>query len=176
MTLALWRCVVISLLLVIVTYALWAATSPTHVPPLPYLHYRIPLRPQYKETTLYNIYAFPLLAPETCRSWIQRIESYAVGHGGWTTKRHASYPTTDIQIKGTPLWPDISAVVKSQVFPIMAEMYGFATTELKIHDLFFVKYDAETPDAQRHLDFHRDGSLLSFNILCSDPADFDGGG
>jgi hypothetical protein len=47
---------------------------------------------------------------------------------------------------------------------------------LVINDLFYVRYDATTPGAQRSLEAHRDGSLLSFSIALSSPDDFVGGG
>lgn len=42
-------------------------------------------------------------------------------------------------------------------------------------DVFVVKYDA-TSGGQCALDVHRDGALVTFNILLSDPAEFEGGG
>ena len=44
---------------------------------------------------------------------------------------------------------------------------------VNIHDLFIVKYK---DNEQNYLDMHCDGSFLSFNILLSDTADFEGGG
>lgn len=41
--------------------------------------------------------------------------------------------------------------------------------------MFVVKYDASS-GGQTALDIHRDGALVTFNILLSDPADFEGGG
>lgn len=38
------------------------------------------------------------------------------------------------------------------------------------------RYDATTAGGQRELEIHRDGSLLTFNILLSDPGTFSGGG
>ena len=41
------------------------------------------------------------------------------------------------------------------------------------NDIFLVKY---TPEGQPGLHRHRDGSFASFNLMLSDPADYDGGG
>jgi len=168
---------VVAILALFVAGALWALfTGCRPKPPPPYLHYKLPDHPKYPETPLHHLYAFHLLSPEVCAHFVDTIEAYAKMIGGWTTKRHASYPTTDIPIKHTPLWPEAKRVVYERVFPLMARAYGIKKRNLNLHDLFFVKYDADTPEAQKHLDFHRDGSLLSFSILCNDPAEFDGGG
>jgi predicted 2-oxoglutarate/Fe(II)-dependent dioxygenase YbiX len=45
--------------------------------------------------------------------------------------------------------------------------------KLNVKDLFVVKYKE---NAQNYLDMHQDGSFLSFNILLSDPIEFEGGG
>ena len=42
-------------------------------------------------------------------------------------------------------------------------------------DLFVVKYSA-APGAQADLKPHTDGSIISFNVLLNDSAEFDGGG
>jgi predicted 2-oxoglutarate/Fe(II)-dependent dioxygenase YbiX len=62
------------------------------------------------------------------------------------------------------------------IFPTLAAYYGFDPSELHYMDLFLVRYDADSSGAQRALRAHRDRSLLSFNILLSEPSDFDGGG
>ena len=167
------------ILFILLLVSVWGSLpwrAPT--PPLsaPYLHYRLADHPKYHETPLHHVYAFHLLKPGTCRGFVNAIEAYAEQNGGWTTKRHSSYPTTDIPIKSTPLWPSVESVVRDRVFPILAQAYGFEKRYLSIRDLFFVKYDADTPGAQKHLKFHRDGTLLSFNILCNPRSEFDGGG
>ena len=47
---------------------------------------------------------------------------------------------------------------------------------LRFSDTFFVKYEADGASAQTGLSVHTDGSTFSFNVLLSDPADFEGGG
>jgi len=65
---------------------------------------------------------------------------------------------------------------QNTIFPILASCYGFSAAELHYMDLFLVRYDGDTGGAQRGLMPHRDRSLLSFNLLLSDPSSFDGGG
>ena len=160
------------LLLIGVGVGLWQAAPPPL--PSPHLHWRLPPHPNYPETPLHHVYAFPLLPPEEASSYVDAMETYAAQNGGWTTKRHDAYPTTDIPVKNTPLAGKISAMVRDRVFPILSKVYGFKTKYLSIRDLFFVKYEAG--EGQNSLEFHRDGSLLSFNILCNRSSEFDGGG
>ena len=58
----------------------------------------------------------------------------------------------------------------------MARLYAFEEDgeRLSIRDLFYVRYDAA---AQDRLSAHRDGTLLAFSVLLSEPErDFEGGG
>jgi predicted 2-oxoglutarate/Fe(II)-dependent dioxygenase YbiX len=59
----------------------------------------------------------------------------------------------------------------------MAAQYGFPASQYELHfrDLFFVKYEAKEGH-QAGLDLHRDGSVLSFNMLLNKASDFEGGG
>ncbi|KAI8904677.1 hypothetical protein EDD86DRAFT_194539 [Gorgonomyces haynaldii] len=58
------------------------------------------------------------------------------------------------------------------LIPHIASLYGFGPGDLKLLDLFFVQYSNRQPE----LKAHRDGCLISFNILLNDPSEFDGGG
>jgi len=96
--------------------------------------------------------------------------------GGWTTARHRAYATTDIPSSAVPAldrW--VRDSLEARVLPAMATRAGLGP-RLVFRDLFFVRYSAEEPRGQRELAVHRDGSILSFNILLNKPEDFDGGG
>eukprot|EP00928_Gymnodinium_smaydae_P055480 TRINITY_DN39003_c0_g1_i1.p1 TRINITY_DN39003_c0_g1~~TRINITY_DN39003_c0_g1_i1.p1 ORF type:complete len:408 (+),score=68.68 TRINITY_DN39003_c0_g1_i1:138-1226(+) len=99
--------------------------------------------------------------------------------GGWTTDRHAAYATTDLPSSEVPLvdsW--VRASLRNKVLARLAVRHGWLPSDgsrLVFRDLFFVWYSA-SPGAQAGLALHRDGSIISFNILLNDPADFDGGG
>lgn len=95
---------------------------------------------------------------------------------GWRTQRHARYATTDLPIHDVPSverW--VRCVCQKRLFPEVARFFGLeaGASSVGFRDLFFVRYDAE---GQRGLPNHRDGSLVSFNILLGDPKDFEGGG
>ena len=105
---------------------------------------------------------------------VQAAEAYA-GEHGWTTNRHYNYPTTDLP--WYVLSPEAQTIV-DDVWRAMAsnvkKRCGLGGDDkLTINDVFLVKY---TPDGQPGLHRHRDGSFASFNLMLSDPEDYEGGG
>lgn len=142
--------------------------------PEPYFTYRIPPHPDYKETPLHYIHTFKLIRPEACDFIKHAALAYVKVHD-WATKRHKSYPTTDIAVRKTPLWPEVSSIIKAQVFPTMSRYYHIPLEFLSIRDLFICQYDADTPNRQHKLNWHRDGSVLSFVVLLNEPSEFKGG-
>lgn len=103
---------------------------------------------------------------------------------GWTTERHAAYATTDLPCGSVPevdRW--VRESLRRRALPLIARRHGWLPggavgpeeegSRLVFRDLFFVRYSAA---GQSGLALHRDGSILSFNILLNDASDFDGGG
>jgi predicted 2-oxoglutarate/Fe(II)-dependent dioxygenase YbiX len=132
----------------------------------------IPFGPSTRNE-LFWIYVSHCLTRSECE-W---LVSEADAHGDWTTQRHKSAPTTDMEVLKVPTLRDwLQERSRRVIFPTLAACYGFHASELHYMDLFLVRYDAEASGAQRGLMAHRDRSLLSFNILLSDPSAFDGGG
>lgn len=112
------------------------------------------------------------LSDELCRWIIHEAEIYAIENKGWTTKRHNNYPTTDLPARVIPgLGAPLMNLTIANIFPLIAKQYGFNPYYLNVADIFIVKYDVEGQD---HLEFHRDGSIISFNISLND--EFEGGG
>ncbi|CAE8650845.1 unnamed protein product, partial [Polarella glacialis] len=125
--------------------------------------------------------------------------------GGWTTARHRAYATTDLPCDFVPAvdaW--VRSSLESRLFPEMSRWYDSGNvnndnsnnnnssndnndnendhktdqvcpSRLAFRDLFFVRYSA-APGAQRQLEIHQDGSVMSFNILLNSCEDFEGGG
>ena len=115
-----------------------------------------------------------MFSKNVCEWIIFESENYAKHNGGWTTRRHENYPTTDIPIEKIP--SVFSFVLNSfnDIFNKIKKSYCFTEEVIfNIKDLFIVKYNEET---QNKLDLHQDGSFLSINLLLSDPKDFEGGG
>lgn len=112
------------------------------------------------------------ITAEMCEWLIYEAELYAMQIGGWTKTRHKNYPTTDLPVKNmSRIVAPLMNLVVGNIFPIIAETFGLNRYLLNVVDLFVVKYDSEF---QSYLDFHKDGSIISFNILLND--DFEGGG
>ena len=100
----------------------------------------------------------------------------AQANGGWFTQRHVRHPTVDFPARLVPAAASLlQEVVDRRIIPAAAARCGFAAGHLVCPDLFFVWYTAQ-PGGQAGLGEHADGSVLSFNLLLNDPADFDGGG
>jgi hypothetical protein len=115
-----------------------------------------------------------IYCPNVCSWIINECEKYAEQNGGWTTKRHLKYPTTDLPVENITT---ISGFIFESLKIITAKIkksYGLNDEiVLDYRDLFIVKYKE---DQQNFLEIHRDGSFLSFNILLSHTSDFEGGG
>jgi hypothetical protein len=115
-----------------------------------------------------------MFSKNVCEWIILESEKYAKNNGGWTTRRHENYPTTDIPIEKIPAVFNFVLNSFNDIFNKIKKSYCFTENVVfNIKDLFIVKYNEET---QNKLDLHQDGSFLSINILLSDPKDFEGGG
>jgi hypothetical protein len=115
-----------------------------------------------------------IMHPNICEWIILESEKHADKNGGWTNKRHKNYPTTDLPVRAIN---NIAVYLKNftyyKIFPLLASHFNADINHLDINDLFIVKYKF---DEQNHLEFHRDGNLISFNILLNDISEFEGGG
>lgn len=115
-----------------------------------------------------------MFSKNVCEWIILESENYAKNNGGWTTRRHENYPTTDIPIEKIPAVFNFVLNSFNDIFNKIKKSYCFTENVMfNIKDLFIVKYNEET---QNKLDLHQDGSFLSINILLSNPKDFEGGG
>ena len=111
---------------------------------------------------------------DMCRYIISECEKYAVNNGGWTTKRHDNYPTTDLPVDKIQSIFGLILESMTTIIKKLKKSYNLnENIDININDLFVVKYEAAS---QNYLELHHDGSFLSFNILLSDNNDFEGGG
>ncbi len=115
-----------------------------------------------------------LFSKNVCNWIIFESEKYAENNGGWTTRRHENYPTTDIPVKNIQNIFNFVLFSFIDIFDKIKKSYCLTDEVMfNINDLFIVKYNEET---QNKLDLHFDGSFLSINILLSNPENFEGGG
>ena len=126
---------------------------------------------------LREVFSTPkLLSADECLSLVTQVTKFTSVHG-WLSDRHRGYATTDVRSAKMPLvdaW--VRKHVSERLFPALAARFGFDVESFVFRDLFFVYYDGDTPGAQNSVGPHRDGSVLSFNVLLNEPAAFDGGG
>jgi hypothetical protein len=127
---------------------------------------------------LRQLHVLPALlsAPE-CAALLTAVLD-TVAEEGWQNSRHTAYPTTDFRASdvGSAAWPLSRTLLEQRALPAMATLFGFRASQLSFRDLFFVKYSGAEEGVQSGLAAHRDGSLLSLNILLNAPSEFDGGG
>ncbi|CAE7484212.1 AKR2B [Symbiodinium natans] len=116
-------------------------------------------------------------SPTECDHVLGAVKAAVEKASGWTTDRHAAYATTDLPCSRIPevdAW--VRASLAERVFPQLAKRHGWGDGSgscLYFRDLFFVQYSVQ---GQAGLALHRDGSIISFNILLNDAGDFEGGG
>jgi hypothetical protein len=113
-----------------------------------------------------------LLLQAECRGILDTL-----GHETeWLTARHSAFATTDIAVSSIPgLASSLPGQLKARLLQThIAPRFGFhPQRDLAFRDLFTVRY---SHDAQRGLQMHTDGCLISFNILLNSRTEFDGGG
>lgn len=121
-----------------------------------------------------NIYSV-----KECHDIVNAAKVEAEHRNGWTTRRHSSYPTTDVSVYSmnaslTPFVEWLNTTVEERVFPLLAQNFDISSSSFVMRDLFIVKYDEL---GQSNLREHRDNCKLSFNVaLSSHGRDFHGGG
>jgi len=114
-----------------------------------------------------------LFTCQECTNLLKEVTKYG-NEKGWLSDRHRGYATTDIRsakITAVDSW--VRKSLRERLFPLLAEQHQFALNTFSFRDLFFVKYEAE---GQNSVGIHRDGSVISFNILLNSSNEFDGGG
>ena len=135
----------------------------------------------------------------SCARLVAMAEAHAAAQGGWTAKRHAGPTATfDFEVtEAAEIWAWIAPRVHTTLLPTMAALFfhggggsgsadvGAAEKQpaLLLRELFLVRYEAgakglrEEESKRAGLPLHRDGYLMSFNLLLSKPGtEFDGGG
>ncbi|KAG2173174.1 hypothetical protein INT43_004548 [Umbelopsis isabellina] len=113
-----------------------------------------------------------LLSPAECRGILDTLSHDT----HWLTARHSAFATTDIAVSSVPkLASSLPGLLKSRLLEThIAPKFGFhPQLDLAFRDLFIVRY---CHDAQRGLQMHTDGCLISFNVLLNARTEFDGGG
>eukprot|EP00944_MAST-04C_sp_MAST-4C-sp1_P011410 g11410.t1 len=113
--------------------------------------------------------------------WRTLCQGDVVDKNGWSTARHSHAPTTDIQfemLKQSDPKVYNRAMTRLGLLKtkLAIEILNILPRRIDMDDIFVVKYEAGKKGSQDFLMKHRDGSIVTFNILLSNTADFEGGG
>ena len=129
-----------------------------------FLHLAMPLTMMVlsPSNAVADVYRLDVLTREEAQWLVEKSEAHALSRGGWETKRHRNYPTTDLAVKSLPDSQRVYDLVHERLFPRLAELFDVSSEDMALRDLFVVRYAS---DGQRRLQKHRDGSELSFGIL-----------
>ena len=118
-----------------------------------------------------------LLTKEQCAHVIKLAIQHTEQNGstGWTTNRHKSYKTTDIDIAycGNDILDVCNDHLRTTILPLISSLFKLSIEDLVIEDLFLAKYSVMKGE-QSMLSKHVDDSELSFVITLND--EFKGGG
>ena len=143
-----------------------AAIKPTALPESTPAEWREPLR---------FVHATRVATDDECDWAIAAAEAHAKSLGGWDgAGHHDTHKTNDIVVADcAELSSWVRGLLRRSIWPAIEAQYGISPRDLWLEDCFVVKYEAS---GQPGLGRHADDSELSFNLLLSDPASFDGGG
>jgi len=143
---------------------------------------------------LHHIHVLPLLTNDETTHLCELARKYATDNQSWNQQdatRHVSYPTVDFAIEESIDIENYLNQIKfeERIFDKLSTAYDVDVEDMSYLDLFCASYEAkddtdnmisDSEEDERstmdRLDYHRDGSLLSFTILLSHPEDFKGGG
>jgi len=138
------------------------------------------------QSRLGNVCLTELASAEECEWVIETAEAHNEAKGGWECRQPRFAPAgteanavraPDMLVADDPaLLAWLNRKCESTIMPALEAQFGLAARELWLYDTFLLKFSG-TPGSQGlgiHVD--DDGLGLSFNVLLSDPRDFEGGG
>lgn len=116
-----------------------------------------------------------IFTSSTCNWFINNIEKYITDNNKWQINRHERYETTDIPIKDIDILNNYLQFHINSIFDKIRDFYNLNKNDaiFSIKDAFIVKY---CNNSQKSLDFHKDGSFISINIMLSDKKSYRDGG
>jgi hypothetical protein len=142
----------------------------------PYRSVTAPENNGFQPTPLYSVHCLHWLDPATCAWLVEQAEKFAGSKGGWCNSRHAQHGTMDIELSRSQVLQEwFLPHLHSTILPTISKLFGLEQDRLRAREVFFVKYSALVGE-QSSLPMHRDGHLISFNVLMSEPTTFSGGG
>lgn len=121
------------------------------------------------------------------------LEAAAAHTDGWRLASHTPYPTADLHLddlaaESLAMQRWIGEFVISRLYPLLAQLFSVKAGSLWLKEAVIIKYIPAVGESRpgrasggalvvpAGVAEHRDASVLSFNILLTDPEQFDGGG
>ena len=113
---------------------------------------------------------------DLCKDIIKNAERCSEFRGGWRTKRHQNFATTDLCVYSDfPSYFSLH-IIKDLlwIYPVLKKCYSIPSElDFTMSDLFVVRF---ATGAQNALDLHLDGSLFSFVLSLSEEDSYEMGG
>lgn len=131
-------------------------------------------------SSLHHIHVCSILSDDQAAHALALATAHAQETNAWDRldrERHATYSTCDFVVEDCPDLDEYlteSCDFHTNVLGDLSHLYGIPTEHLEYLDFFCAHYTQTGP--MDRLEAHRDGSLLSFTVTLSPPADFAGGG
>jgi len=123
---------------------------------------------------------------EECEWVIATAEAHNAAKGGWSCRQPRFAPAgtaanavraPDMLVADDPALLDwLNSKCETTIMPALEEQFGMAARELWLYDTFLLKFSGIPGEGGLGIHVDDDGLGLSFNLLLSDPADFEGGG
>eukprot|EP00927_Polykrikos_kofoidii_P077740 TRINITY_DN74658_c0_g1_i1.p1 TRINITY_DN74658_c0_g1~~TRINITY_DN74658_c0_g1_i1.p1 ORF type:complete len:369 (-),score=58.25 TRINITY_DN74658_c0_g1_i1:59-1165(-) len=133
----------------------------------------LPLSEAHRRVHLTNI---QVLSPEECKAAVDAAEAHAAQHRGWSTGRHAAYPTHDLPVYTLGMaGAIIVSAIDGRLLPELAARFDLDLGLLQIQDLFVAKYSV-AKGGLASLKAHVDGSEFSFVLALNKRTEYAGGG
>jgi hypothetical protein len=148
----------------------------------------VPAAEDEKSEYTYAHMLYGVLAAVDCAGLVAVAEALAASRGGWTRGRHEAYPTTDLPLSELPqshtAVANANIALRDAVLLALSRGYpSLAGLPLYVDDAFIAKYEeghmyeeghaghqqGVLGGAQRMLNFHKDGTPLSFICTLAEP-------
>lgn len=141
-----------------------------------------------KPSLLHTIHIQPFLSKEDANKCLKLAHGFAKETKCWeeSSDRHVSYKTIDFEVEECY---ELSVFLDQigfheRIKERLSNDFSIDKDDMEYLDFFCAHYQADNIDQEEEaraktmdrLAFHRDGSLLSFSVLLSEPSSFTGGG
>mmetsp|Transcript_1185 Transcript_1185/g.3750 ORF Transcript_1185/g.3750 Transcript_1185/m.3750 type:complete len:363 (-) Transcript_1185:130-1218(-) len=133
-----------------------------------------------------EVWLTEVASEEECEWVIATAEEHNAAKGGWACRQPRFAPegtvanavrAPDMLVADEPrLLAWLNEKCDHTILPALEAQFGIPARELWLYDTFLLKFSGTPGESGLGVHVDDDGFGLSFNVLLSDPADFEGGG